>query len=257
VVKKTATGAPSTDEEVLEKLAEDYPLPAKILEHRSLAKLKGTYTDKLPLMVNPATGRVHTSFAQAVAGDRAAVQQRPQPAEHPDPHAEGRRIREAFVAPPGTVIVSADYSRSSCASWPTSATTRACCAPSPRARTCTAPPPAEVFGLTPDRGEQRAAPLCQGDQLRPDLRHERLRPGQEPGHRAPAAQAYIDRYFARYPGVARYMDETRAERRDKGYVETVFGRRLWLPEINSPMARAARAPSAPPSTRRCRARRPT
>lgn len=140
VIKKTASGAPSTDEEVLQKLAEDYPLPKLLLDFRGLAKLKSTYTDKLPKMVNPQTGRVHTTYGQATAVTGRLASTDPNLQNIPVRTEEGRRIREAFVAPAGSVIVSADYCRSSCASWPTCPRTKACCAPSARARTCTAPP---------------------------------------------------------------------------------------------------------------------
>ena len=184
VKKKTASGAPSTDEEVLDELAADYPLPAKLLEHRSLSKLKGTYTDKLPLMVNPQTGRVHTNYAQAVAVTGRLSSNDPNLQNIPIRTAEGRRVREAFIAPPGHQILSAPTTRrSSCASWPTSAATRACCRPSPTAWTCTAPPPARCSRSSRCR-HVRAAALCQDDQLRPDLRHGRVRPGAQPGHRA-------------------------------------------------------------------------
>jgi DNA polymerase-1 len=141
VVKKTPGGAPSTDEEVLEKLAEDYPLPKKILEHRSFAKLKNTYTDKLPKMINPATGRVHTSFGQATAVTGRLASTDPNLQNIPIRTAEGRRIRSAFVAPRITASSAPTIRRSNCASWPTCRTIRACSKPSPRARTCIAPRP--------------------------------------------------------------------------------------------------------------------
>ena len=148
MVKKTPSGAPSTDEEVLEKLAEDYPLPAKILEHRGLSKLKGTYTDKLAQLAHPRTGRVHTHYAQAVAVTGRLSSNDPNLQNIPIRTAEGRRVREAFVAPPGQ----RDRQRRLLADraahhGPHQRATRRCCAPSPRAWTCTAPPPAEVFGV--------------------------------------------------------------------------------------------------------------
>jgi DNA polymerase-1 len=141
VIKKTATGAPSTDEEVLQKLAEDYPLPKILLEHRGLSKLKSTYTDKLPKMVNPNTGRVHTNYAQAVAITGRLASSDPNLQNIPVRTAEGRRIREAFIAPRAACWCRPTIRRSSCASWPTSRATKRCCAPSRRARTSTAPPP--------------------------------------------------------------------------------------------------------------------
>ncbi|MCX7166037.1 MAG: DNA polymerase I [Rhodocyclales bacterium] len=233
VVKKTPSGGPSTDEEVLEKLAEDYPLPKKILEHRSLAKLKNTYTDKLPKMIDAATGRVHTSFAQAVAVTGRLASSDPNLQNIPIRSPEGRRIRSAFVAPAGHRILSADYSQ-------IELRIMAHLSDDPRlleafeqgedVHRATA---AEVFGLTPIEvsSEQRRAAKAINFGLIYGMSAFGL--AKQIGVDRTAAAAYMDRYFARYPGVARYMEETRAIARDKGYVETVFGRRLWLPEIKS------------------------
>ncbi|MBL8487018.1 MAG: DNA polymerase I [Rhodocyclaceae bacterium] len=233
VIKRTATKAPSTDEEVLEQLALDYPLPKKILEHRSLAKLKGTYTDKLPRMINPATGRVHTSYSQAVAVTGRLASADPNLQNIPIRNAEGRRIRSAFVAPPGHALVSADYSQIELrimAHLSGDERLLAAFAGGEDVHRATA---AEIFGITPLEvaPEQRRAAkvinfgLIYGMSAFGLARELSLERG--------AAQAYMDRYFARYPGVARYMEETRAAAKAKGYVETVFGRRLWLPEIRS------------------------
>ncbi|WP_372524620.1 DNA polymerase I [Piscinibacter sp.] len=234
VVKKTVSGAPSTDEEVLEKLAEDYPLPAKILEHRGLAKLKGTYTDKLPLMVNPATGRVHTNYAQAVAVTGRLASNDPNLQNIPIRTAEGRRVREAFIAPPGHVILSADYSQIELrlmAHISQDANLLKAFAEGMDVHRATA---SEVFGIAPDAvtSEQRRYAKTINFGLIYGMGAFGL--AASLGIERSAATAYIERYFARYPDVKRYMDETRASAKAKGYVETVFGRRLWLPEINSP-----------------------
>ena len=233
VVKKTPSGGPSTDEEVLEKLAEDYPLPKKILEHRSFAKLKNTYTDKLPKMINPATGRVHTSFGQAVAVTGRLSSNDPNLQNIPIRTAEGRRIRSAFVAPANRRIVSADYSQIELrimAHLSDDPRLLEAFAAGEDVHRATA---AEVFGLTPIEvtSEQRRAAKAINFGLIYGMSAFGL--AKQIGVDRTAAQAYMDRYFARYPGVARYMEDTRAIARDKGYVETIFGRRLWLPEIKS------------------------
>ena len=233
VVKKTPSGGPSTDEEVLEKLAEDYPLPKKILEHRSLAKLKNTYTDKLPKMINPATGRVHTSFAQAVAVTGRLASSDPNLQNIPIRTAEGRRIRSAFVAPPAHLILSADYSQIELrimAHLSDDPRLLEAFAQGEDVHRATA---GEIFGLTPIEvsSEQRRAAKVINFGLIYGMSAFGL--AKQIGVDRTATAAYMDRYFARYPGVARYMEETRNAARDKGYVETVFGRRLWLPEIKS------------------------
>ena len=233
VVKKTPSGGPSTDEEVLEKLAEDYPLPKKILEHRSLAKLKNTYTDKLPKMINPATGRVHTSFAQAVAVTGRLASSDPNLQNIPIRSPEGRRIRSAFVAPPAHRIVSADYSQIELrimAHLSDDPRLLEAFAQGEDVHRATA---GEIFGLTPIEisSEQRRAAKVINFGLIYGMSAFGL--AKQLGVDRTAATAYMDRYFARYPGVARYMEETRNTARDQGYVETVFGRRLWLPEIRS------------------------
>ena len=234
IVKKTATGAPSTNEEVLEKLAEDYPLPARILEYRGMAKLKSTYTDKLPLMINPATGRVHTNYAQAVAVTGRLSSNEPNLQNIPVRTAEGRRIREAFIAPPGHVIVSADYSQIELrimAHISQDENLLRAFAEGLDVHRATA---SEIFGVSPDEvsSEQRRYAKVINFGLIYGMSAFGL--ASNLGIERSAAAAYIDRYFMRYPGVKRYMDETRAQAKAQGYVETVFGRRLWLPEINSP-----------------------
>jgi DNA polymerase-1 len=234
VKKRTASGAPSTDEEVLEALAADYPLPKVILEHRGLAKLKGTYTDKLPLMVNPATGRVHTNYAQAVAVTGRLASNDPNLQNIPIRTAEGRRIREAFVAPPGHVIASADYSQIELrlmAHISGDEAMRRAFAEGIDIHRATA---GEVFGVPAAEvtAEQRRYAKTINFGLIYGMGAFGL--SQALAIEQRAAKDYIDRYFARFAGVRRYMDETKAFAKDKGYVETVFGRRLWLPEINSP-----------------------
>lgn len=234
VVKKTATGAPSTDEEVLEKLAEDFPLPAKILEHRGLAKLKGTYTDKLAQLANPRTGRVHTHYAQAVAVTGRLSSNDPNLQNIPIRTPEGRRVREAFVAPPGCMIVSADYSQIELrimAHISGDAALLLAFRDNMDVHRATA---AEVFGVTTDQvtSEQRRYAKVINFGLIYGMSAYGL--ARSLGIDNTAAKNYIERYFQRYPGVKLYMDETKASAKSKGYVETVFGRRLYLPEINSP-----------------------
>jgi DNA polymerase-1 len=234
VKKKTATGAPSTDEEVLAELAADYPLPAKLLEHRSLSKLKGTYTDKLPLMINPATGRVHTNYAQAVAVTGRLSSNDPNLQNIPIRTAEGRRVREAFIAPPGHVVLSADYSQIELrimAHISGDENLLKAFAEGMDVHRATA---GEIFGVAPAEvsSEQRRYAKVINFGLIYGMSAFGL--AGNLGIERSAAAAYIDRYFTRYPLVKRYMDETRAQAKERGYVETVFGRRLWLPEINSP-----------------------
>ncbi|HTY98540.1 MAG TPA: DNA polymerase I, partial [Rhodocyclaceae bacterium] len=232
-VKKTPGGAPSTDEEVLEKLAEDFPLPRKILDYRGLAKLKNTYTDKLPQMVNPSTGRVHTSFSQAVAVTGRLASSDPNLQNIPVRTPEGRRIRSAFVAPPGHVLVSADYSQIELRIMAHLSDDPRLLEAFGRGEDVHRATAAEVFGVTPlevGPDQRRAAKVINFGLI---YGMSAFGLAKQLGVERSAAQSYMERYFARYPGVARYMEETRQLARDKGYVETVFGRRLWLPEIRS------------------------
>jgi len=233
VKKRTASGAPSTDEEVLQELAADFPLPARILEHRSVAKLKGTYTDKLPLMVNPATGRVHTNYAQAVAVTGRLSSNDPNLQNIPIRTAEGRRVREAFVAPPGHVIASADYSQIELrimAHLSEDPGLLRAFAEGLDVHRATA---SEVFGVPVAEvsSEQRRYAKVINFGLIYGMGAFGL--ASNLGIEQKAARDYIERYFARFAGVRRYMEETKARAKAQGYVETVFGRRLWLPEINS------------------------
>jgi len=234
VIKKTATGAPSTDEEVLQKLAEDYPLPKVLLEHRGLSKLKSTYTDKLPKMVNPKTGRVHTNYAQAVAITGRLASSDPNLQNIPVKSAEGRRIREAFVAPPGSVIVSADYSQIELRIMAHISGDEAMLRAFAQGEDIHRATAAEVFGVPPEEvnSEQRRYAKVINFGLIYGMSAFGL--AQNLGIERGAAGNYIERYFARFAGVKQYMDETRLAAKSRGYVETVFGRRLWLPEINSP-----------------------
>ncbi len=233
VLKKTPKGAPSTDEEVLEKLALDFPLPRLVLDYRGLAKLKSTYTDKLPQMVDPATGRVHTTYSQAVAVTGRLSSLEPNLQNIPVRTPEGRKIREAFVAPPGFVILSADYSQIELrimAHLSGDARLLRAFQEDADIHRATA---AEVLGLAPAEvtPEQRRMAKAVNFGLIYGMSAYGL--AAQLGLDRSAAQNYIDRYFARYPGVARYMEQTRARARECGYVETLFGRRLTLPEIRS------------------------
>ena len=233
-LKKTPSGVPSTDESVLEELALDHPLPKVLLEYRGLAKLKSTYTDKLPRMVNPLTGRVHTSYSQAVAVTGRLASSDPNLQNIPVRTAEGRRIREAFIAPPGSVIVSADYSQIELrimAHLSRDAGLLAAFGAGEDIHRATA---AEIFGCTRDEvsSEQRRYAKVINFGLIYGMSAFGL--ASQMGVERGAAQSYIDRYFARYPGVAEYMKRTREAAKMQGYVETLFGRRLWVPEINSP-----------------------
>jgi DNA polymerase I len=232
VKKKTASGAPSTDEEVLAELAADYPLPAKLLEHRSLSKLKGTYTDKLPLMVNPQTGRVHTNYAQAVAVTGRLSSNDPNLQNIPIRTPEGRRVREAFIAPAGHSILSADYSQIELrimAHISGDPSLLKAFAEGMDVHRATA---SEVFG-TP-AGEVTSEQRRYAKTINFGLIYGMGAFGlaQALGIERSAAATYIERYFERFAGVKRYMDETKVSAREKGYVETLFGRRVYLPEIN-------------------------
>jgi DNA polymerase-1 len=233
VVKKTPSGAPSTDEEVLQKLAENFPLPARILDYRSLAKLQSTYIEKLPRMVNPSTGRVHTSYSQAVAVTGRLASSDPNLQNIPVRTEEGRKIREAFIAKPGAVMVSADYSQIELRIMAHIAEDESLL---------------KAFAAGEDIHKATAAEMFHVDLK--DVTSEQRRYAKvinfgliygmsafglagNLGIERSAAQQYIDTYFARYPGVADYMAQTRISAKELGYVETVFGRRLWLPEIRS------------------------
>ncbi len=233
VVKKTATGQPSTDEDVLSQLADDYPLPKLLLEHRSLAKLKNTYTDKLPLMVNPRTGRVHTSFSQAVAVTGRLASSEPNLQNIPIRTPEGRRIRAAFIAPKGHKIVSADYSQIELRIMAHLSGDAGLTGAFARGEDVHRATAGEIFGVTPLEvtSEQRRYAKVINFGLIYGMSAHGL--AKTLGIERVAAANYIDRYFARYPGVAAYMERTRIEAKTHGYVETVFGRRLHLPDIRA------------------------
>ena len=233
VLRKTPKGAPSTAEGVLEELAVEYELPRLILEHRGLAKLKSTYTDKLPELVNPRTGRLHTSYHQAVAATGRLSSSDPNLQNIPVRTAEGRRIREAFITDPGNLLISADYSQVELRIMAHLSGDEGLLAAFAAGQDIHRATAAEVFGVTPEAvtDEQRRHAkainfgLIYGMSAFGLARQLRIDRG--------AAQSYIDRYFERYPGVLRYMEETKEKAREQGYVETLFGRRLYLPEINS------------------------
>ena len=232
VIKKTPSGAPSTDEEVLQKLAEDYPLPKILLEHRGLSKLKSTYTDKLPRMVNATTGRVHTNYAQAVAVTGRLASNDPNLQNIPVRTGEGRRIREAFIAPPGHKLVSADYSQIELRIMAHISGDEALLRAFKQGEDIHRATASEVFSVTPlevSNDQRRIAKVINFGLI---YGMSSFGLASNLGITRDAAKLYIDRYFARYPGVAAYMENTRSSAKAKGYVETVFGRRLWLPEIN-------------------------
>jgi DNA polymerase I len=233
VMRKTPTGQPSTAEDVLEELAETYALPKLILEYRGMAKLKSTYTDNLPLQINPVTGRIHTSYHQAVAATGRLSSQDPNLQNIPIRTQEGRRIRQAFVAPPGYSLVAADYSQIELrimAHLSGDASLLRAFAEDRDVHQATA---AEVFGIALDAvsADQRRSAKAINFGLMYGMSAFGL--ARQLGIPRGDAQKYMDLYFERYPGVRRYMEETRRQARETGYVETVFGRRLYLPEIQS------------------------
>jgi len=233
VQKKTPSGDPSTDEEVLQELALDYPLPKLLLEYRGMAKLKSTYTDKLPLMVDKKTGRVHTSYSQAVAVTGRLASSDPNLQNIPVRTAEGRRIREAFIAPGDSRIVSADYSQIELRIMAHLSGDEGLLTAFANNEDIHRATAAEIFMTTREEisSEQRRYAKVINFGLIYGMSAFGL--AKQLGVERSAATAYIDRYFARYPGVKNYMDSTREQARQQGYVETVFGRRLWLPEINA------------------------
>ena len=233
-VKKTAKGAPSTDEDVLAQLAQDYPLPKCLLEWRGLSKLKSTYTDKLPRMVDPQTGRVHTTFSQAVAVTGRLASSEPNLQNIPIRTPEGRRIRQAFVAPPGHLLVSADYSQIELRIMAHLSEDPGLVSAFEQGEDVHRATASEIFGTPREEitDEQRRYAKVINFGLIYGMSAFGL--AQNLDIERSAAKVYMDRYFARYPGVARYMEDIKQQARAQGYVETVFGRRLWLPEIASP-----------------------
>ncbi|MEQ5800723.1 DNA polymerase I [Halomonas sp. H10-9-1] len=233
VIKKTPKGAPSTAEAVLEELALDYPLPKVIMEHRGLAKLKSTYTDKLPRLVNKATGRLHTSYHQAVTATGRLSSSDPNLQNIPIRTEEGRKIRQAFIARPGYRIVAADYSQIELRIMAHLSEDKGLLEAFAEGRDIHAATAAEVFGVALDKvsGDQRRSAkainfgLIYGMSAWGLSRQLHIERNQ--------AQTWIERYFDRYPGVARYMERIRTQAAEDGFVETVFGRRLYLPEIRS------------------------
>ncbi|HUQ76882.1 MAG TPA: DNA polymerase I [Burkholderiales bacterium] len=233
VKKKTPSGQPSTDEDSLAELALDHPLPRLILEHRTLSKLKSTYTDKLPRSIHPVTGRVHTTYSQTTAVTGRLSSNEPNLQNIPIRTAAGRRIRSCFIAPPGAKIVSADYSQIELrimAHLSGDESLRRAFAEREDIHRATA---AEVFGVplsAVENDQRRVAKVINFGLI---YGMSSFGVAQNLGIDRATAQTYIDRYFARYPGAKRYMDETRRRAKETGYVETVFGRRLWLPELKS------------------------
>jgi DNA polymerase-1 len=233
IIKKTPTGAPSTAEEVLQELALDYPLPKVLMEYRGLAKLKSTYTDKLPLEINKRTGRIHTSYHQAVAATGRLSSQDPNLQNIPIKTEEGRRIRQAFIAPKGYKLVAADYSQIELRIMAHLSDDIGLLTAFEKGLDVHRATAAEVFGVPVDSvtTEMRRSAKAINFGLIYGMSAFGLAKQLHVGRNE--AQQYIDRYFERYPGVQRYMNETRALAHEQGFVETIFGRRLYLPDINA------------------------
>jgi DNA polymerase-1 len=233
VLKKTPTGTPSTAEEVLQELALDYPLPKVLMEYRGLAKLKSTYTDKLPLVINKRTGRIHTSYHQAVAATGRLSSQDPNLQNIPIKTEEGRRIRQAFIAPKGYKLVAADYSQIELRIMAHLSDDAGLLSAFEKGLDVHRATAAEVFGVGLDgvTSEMRRSAKAINFGLIYGMSAFGLAKQLHVGRNE--AQQYIDRYFERYPGVQRYMNNIRALAHEQGYVETIFGRRLYLPEINA------------------------
>ncbi|MGV7091520.1 DNA polymerase I [Siccibacter turicensis] len=232
-LKKTPGGAPSTSEEVLEELALDYPLPKVILQYRGLAKLKSTYTDKLPLMINPKTGRVHTSYHQAVTATGRLSSTDPNLQNIPVRNDEGRRIRQAFIAPEDYVIVSADYSQIELRIMAHLSRDKGLLDAFAQGLDIHRATAAEVFGMSLEQvsGEQRRSAKAINFGLIYGMSAFGL--SRQLNISRKESQKYMDLYFERYPGVLEYMERTRKQAKEQGYVETLDGRRLYLPDINS------------------------
>ncbi|MCX2788791.1 MULTISPECIES: DNA polymerase I [Vibrio] len=233
VIKKTPSGTPSTNEEVLQELALDYPLPKLILEYRGLAKLKSTYTDKLPKMINPSTGRVHTSYHQAVTATGRLSSTDPNLQNIPIRNEEGRRIRQAFIAPTGYKILAVDYSQIELRIMAHLSGDQALLDAFRDGKDIHAATAAEIMGVSIDQvsSEQRRRAKAVNFGLIYGMSAFGL--AKQLGIPRGEAQAYMDKYFERYPGVMQYMEDTRSTASAQGYVETIFGRRLHLPEIQS------------------------
>ena len=236
VLKKTPKGQPSTNEEVLQELALDYPLPKILITHRSLSKLKGTYTDKLPLDIDPIDGRIHTSFHQAVTSTGRLSSSDPNLQNIPIRTEEGRRIRKAFIAPPSWVVLASDYSQIELRIMAHLSADRGLVQAFARGDDIHRATAGDVFGVEPmfvtDDLRRRAKAINFGLIYGMSAFGLARQLGIDRGE----AQQYIDRYFERYPGVKQYMERTRAMAHDQGYVETVFGRRLMLPDIHAKQA---------------------
>ena len=233
IIKKTPTGVPSTDEDVLQQLALDYPLPKLLLDYRSLAKLKSTYTDTLPLMMDRNTGRVHTNYSQAVAVTGRLASSDPNLQNIPVRTSEGRRIREAFIAPPGFQIISADYSQIELRIMAHISQDEGLLKAFAAGEDIHRATAAEVFGIPLDQVDQEQRRYAKVINFGLIYGMSEFGLAAQLGIERSAARAYMERYFARYPGVERYMQLTREKAKQMGYVETVLGRRLWLPEINN------------------------
>ena len=233
IIKKTPTGVPSTDEDVLQQLALDYPLPKLLLDYRSLAKLKSTYTDKLPLMMDRNTGRVHTNYSQAVAVTGRLASSDPNLQNIPVRTSEGRRIREAFIAPPGFQIISADYSQIELRIMAHISQDEGLLKAFAAGEDIHRATAAEVFGIPLDQVDQEQRRYAKVINFGLIYGMSEFGLAAQLGIERSAARAYMERYFARYPGVERYMQLPREKAKQMGYVETVLGRRLWLPEINN------------------------
>ena len=233
VVSKTPKGQPSTAESVLQELALDYPLPALILEHRGLSKLKSTYTDKLPELVSPRTGRVHTSYHQAVAATGRLSSSEPNLQNIPIRSEEGRRIRQAFIAPPGQWLLAADYSQIELRIMAHLSGDPGLLHAFETGEDIHRATAAEVFGTPPEQVTSEARRSAKAINFGLIYGMSAFGLARQLGIDRGAAQTYMDRYFERYPGVRRYMEQTRERAREQGYVETVFGRRLYVPDITA------------------------
>jgi DNA polymerase-1 len=232
-LKKTPKGQPSTDESVLQELALDYPLPKLILEFRSMSKLKSTYTDKLPQQINPKTGRVHTSYHQAVAATGRLSSSDPNLQNIPIRSEEGRKIRQAFIAPPGCKIVAADYSQIELRIMAHLSGDPGLLTAFSQGLDVHSATAAEVFEVAIDQVTHELRRSAKAINFGLIYGMSAFGLAQQLGLSRNQAQAYIDLYFTRYPGVKQYMDNIREQARQQGYVETLFGRRLYLPDINA------------------------